>query len=164
MADNKDINLHGHVSISSEAAKELSKGLQTIGSNLGLGATIAGVSAAVSKAIAKTPLPPVQKAGIVLGSALIGGLTHSTISEINMNRIIRGNIKNNNLTNFNSSSNVNNTNINKFIDESISSSPLENLLTNLELTNYICITMLILLVIQILFKFHFKDNIKLNLT
>ena len=64
MADNKDdkdINLYGHVSISTEAAKELSKGLQTIGSNLGLGAIIAGVAAAVSKTLAKTPLPLIQK-------------------------------------------------------------------------------------------------------
>lgn len=59
--DNKDINLHGHVSVNTEAAKELSKGLQTIGSNLGLGATIAGVAAAVSKTLAKAPLPPIQK-------------------------------------------------------------------------------------------------------
>ena len=168
MADKKDIDLHGHVhgqvSINQEAAKIIGQGLQTIGSNLGLGATIAGVSAAVGKAIAKSPLPPIQKAGIILGSSVIGGLTHSKISETNMNRIMAKNTWNNNLTNFDSNSNINNSNINKFIDDNITSSPLENLLSNFELTNYVCISMLILLIIQIFFKLHIKDNIKLNLT
>jgi hypothetical protein len=81
-----------------------------------------------------------------------------------MNRIMAKNTWNNNLTNFDSNSNINNSNINKFIDDNITSSPLENLLSNFELTNYVCISMLILLIIQIFFKLHIKDNIKLNLT
>lgn len=166
MADKKDIHLHGHgqVSINQEAAKVIGQGLQSIGNNLGLGATIAGVSAAVGKAIAKSPLPPIQKAGIILGSGVIGGLTHSKISETNMNRIMAKNTWNNNLTNFDSNSSIDNSNVNKFIDDNITSSPLENLLSNFELTNYVCISMLILLIIQIIFKLHIKDNIKLNLT
>jgi hypothetical protein len=162
--DDKDINLHGHVKVDKEAAKVIGQGLQTIGSNLGLGATIAGVSTAVGKAIAKSSLPPIQKAGIVLGAGVLGGLTHSKLSESNMNRILKENIENNNLTKFNSSSNINDSNVSKFIDDNITSSPLENLLSNFELTNYVCISMLILLAIQIIFKLHFKDNIKLNLT
>ena len=82
MADDnkKDINLHGHVSVTAEAGKAIGQGLQTIGSQLGLGATIAGVSAAVGKAIAKSGMPPLQKAGVVVGAGLLGGLFHSRIS------------------------------------------------------------------------------------
>lgn len=81
-----------------------------------------------------------------------------------MNRIMRENIENNNLTSISSNSNIDNSNVSKFIGDNVSSSPLENLLSNFELTNYICIYMLIILIIQILFKIHFKDDIKLDLT
>jgi energy-coupling factor transporter transmembrane protein EcfT len=55
--EDKDINLHGHMSIEKEAAKYIGQGLNTIGSQLGLGATIAGVSSAVAKGIAKSGMP-----------------------------------------------------------------------------------------------------------
>ena len=47
--DNNDINLRRHVTIDKESYKPISKGLQVISSNIGLGATIAGVATAVSK-------------------------------------------------------------------------------------------------------------------
>ena len=50
------------------------------------------------------------------------------------------------------------------MDDTMSSSPLQNLLLDLEMTNYVCISLIIILVIQILFKFHLKDNINLNLS
>lgn len=58
MADNKDINLHGHVKVDKEAGKAIGQGLQTIGSQIGLGATMAGVVGAVGKALTKTGMPP----------------------------------------------------------------------------------------------------------
>jgi hypothetical protein len=155
-----NINLHGHVSLDKEAAKEISSGLSTIGSNLGLGATIAGVSTAVAKGIAKSGLPPVQKAGIILGAGIVGGLSHSKITTINRNSILlEESIK----ENASSSSNIT-TGVNKLIDTNIESSPLQDLLLNLELTNYVCLTLILILAIQILFKFNMKDNIKINLS
>lgn len=59
---------------------------------------------------------------------------------------------------------IDNPNISKFIGESASSSPLEILLSNLELINYICVYMLIILAIQIIFKFYLKNSINLNLS
>ena len=56
--DNKDLNLHGHVTVDKEAGKAIGQGLNTIGSQIGLGATMVGVSAAVGKAIAKSGMPP----------------------------------------------------------------------------------------------------------
>jgi len=41
---------------------------------------------------------------------------------------------------------------------------LNDMLINIQLTNYVCLSLLILLSIQIFFKFLFKTNIKLNLS
>ena len=56
--DNKDLNLHGHVTVDKEAGKAIGQGLNTIGSQIGLGSTMVGGSAAVGKAIAKSGMPP----------------------------------------------------------------------------------------------------------
>lgn len=161
--DNNDINLHSHVSLDKEAGKAIGQGMNTIGSNVGLGATMAGIATAVGNTIAKSSLPPLQKTGIVLGASMIGGLFHSKITTINRNKILEENVKDS--VNSNSgNSNINDLNISKLIDDNTLSSPLQDLLLNLELTTYVCIGMLIFLTIQILFKIHFKDNIKLNLS
>lgn len=75
--DSNDINLHGHVSLYKEAGKAIGQGMHTIGSNIGLGASMAGVARAVGKTIAKSYVPPIQKAGIVVGASMIVGLFHS---------------------------------------------------------------------------------------
>ena len=160
--DNNDVSVHGHVTIDKEAAKELGQGLNVIGSQIGLGATITGVSLAVAKGISKASIPPMQKAGIILGTGLIAGLGHSRISVINRNSILKESIENNTHV----SNNINNigSGINKFVDDTISSSPLQDLLLNTELLNYTCLSLILILMIQIVFKFHLKDNIKLNLS
>jgi Cytochrome C and Quinol oxidase polypeptide I len=153
------VNINGQVCLDKEAARSIGQGLNTVGTQLGLGATIAGVSSAVAKGIAKSSIPPIQKAGIILGAGLMGGLSHSKISSINRNSIMYENIKNN----ISNTTVNNNPYINKFIDDTTSSSPLQDLLLNLEITNYVCISLIIILMIQILFRFHLKDNIKVNL-
>jgi hypothetical protein len=57
------VSAKANINIGKEAAIEISKGISTLGTNIGLGATIAGVSAAVAKGISKSSIPPVQKAG-----------------------------------------------------------------------------------------------------
>ncbi len=158
--ENDDIDLHGHVTLDKEAEKYIGQGLNTIGSNVGLGATMAGVGTALGKTIAKSAIPPVQKAGIVLGASMIGGLFHSKITTSNRNKIMDDNFKND-IASCDYNSNVNNSSINKLIDDNTLPSPLEDLLLNLEITNYVCISMVILLAIQIFFKLH-KDNIQVN--
>jgi Cytochrome C and Quinol oxidase polypeptide I len=162
--ENENINLHGHVSLDKEAAKYIGQGMNTIGSSLGLGASIAGVSTAIAKSIAKSTIPPLQKAGIVIGGSLIAGLFHSKITTINRNKIMNEHIQNNVLSTNNNSSIVNNTTVSKLIDDSTTSSPLQDLLLNLEITSYVCISMVILLAIQLFFKLHIKDSIQLNLS
>ncbi len=152
--DKDGVNLHGHVNVTKEAAQELSKGMSTIGSQLGLGGTMVGVGTAVGKVIAKSGMPPLQKAGIVVGGAVLSGYAHSSISSIN-----RNNIK---LENNESATNENiGSNISKFIDDS-SYSPLETLLSNLEGISITCLSLISILIIQIIFKLYLKDNIKLN--
>lgn len=157
MTDNKYINLHDHVSVDKETDKAIDQGLQTISTQIGLDATIAGVVAAVGKTLVKALLPPVQKAGVIVGAGLLSSLIHSSISQYNISKNYSDNIDN--ITNANI---ANDSNINNFINDNVSSNPLEVILSNLELTNYICVYMWVILIIQILFKFHFKDNIKLN--
>jgi hypothetical protein len=155
MAENKDVNLHGHVKVDKEAGKAIGQGLQTIGSQIGLGATIVGVATAVSKAITKSGMPPVQKAGIILGSGIISGIAHSRISIMNRNM--------NNDTNFNSSSSTDaSSNVSNFINDSISS-PLQELLVNFEMMTYVCLSLIYIIVIQLLFKLYFKDEINLKI-
>lgn len=64
----------------------------------------------------------------------------------------------------NTNNSINDPNISRLIENNTLSSPLQDLLLNLDITTYMCIGMLIILIIQILFKFHFKDSIKLNIS
>ena len=50
------------------------------------------------------------------------------------------------------------------MDDYIESSPLQDLLFNGEIMSYACLSMIYLLIIQIVFKLYFKDNINLNLS
>lgn len=156
MADNKDINLHGHVSVNAEAGKAIGRGLQTIGTQIGLGATMVGVATAVGKAMAKSGMPPLQKAGVIVGSSVLSGLAHSRFSILNRNMI--------NETDLNTSTSIDsNSNISKFLSLSETiSSPLQDLLVNFEMTNYVCLSLIYIIIIQLLFKMYFKDEINLK--
>lgn len=61
--DENGVNLHGHVNVTKQAATELSKGMNTIGTQIGLGATMVGVGSAVGKSVAKSSMPPFTKGG-----------------------------------------------------------------------------------------------------
>ncbi len=156
--DKDGVYLHGHVNVTKEAAQELSKGMSTIGSQLGLGGTMVGLATAVGKVIAKSGMPPrffqKKKAGIVVGGAVLSGYAHSSISSINRNNIKLEN--NESVTNENIGSNIS-----KFIDDS-SYSPLETLLSNLEGISITCLSLISILIIQIIYKLYLKHNIKLN--
>lgn len=157
---NPDIDFNATVSVGKDAAAELSKGMQTIGSQIGLGASIVGIGTAVGKGVAKSAMPPLQKAGIIVDSSLIAGLGHSVISNVNKNKVLQDNIPTKSTTSSNSTNDV----LNKFIDNTTPSSPLENLLFDIEALNYVCISLVIILIIQILFKFYLKARISLNLS
>jgi len=116
-------------------------------------------------------MPPVQKAGVIIAAGLIGGLFYSKISAINRNSIMQENL---NYFDVNALSvkqeakqdiaNGISSNINKFIDNTIPSSPLEDFLTNIEITNYVCISLIIILSIQVIFKFQMFENVNIKLS
>ncbi len=168
------VNLRGHINVDKDAAKAIKQGMSTIGSQLGLGASIAGIGTAVAKGIIKSSMPPLQKASVIVASSLITGLGHSVISNINKNNAIKEDVSNAS-ANISSSNNINsdinkfindnNSDINKFINSNNeSTSPLENLLFDIESLNYICLSLVIILIIQIVFKFFFQKNVTLNLS
>lgn len=167
--DKGNIDLHGHVSLGKDAAAELAKGMHSIGSQLGLGATMVGVATAVGKGIAKSSMPPVQKAGVIIGGALTAGFGHSIITTINRHNITSKDSCNSAVNSLSSttsnSDSVNNisSNINKFIDDS-SLSSLQTLLSNIEGLAITCLSLIIILCIQIIFKFYLKDSVTLNLS
>ena len=157
MAENgTDENLHGQVSVNKEAGKAIGQGLQTIGAQIGLGAFIVGVAGAIVKAVAKSGIPPLQKAGLVIGSSVISGIAHTRLSIMNRNMV--------NDSNLNASSSTNaGSNVSNFLSDSISS-PLQDLLVNFEMMSYVCLSLIYIIVIQLLFKLCFKDqNKKFNL-
>lgn len=154
--NDKDINLHGHISVDKEAGKAIGQGLSTIGSQIGLGVTMVGVSTAVGKVITKSSIPPMQKAGVVVGGAIVGGLGHSIISTLNRNKVISETA----LSTASASTGFNG-NLSKLLDNS-HNSPLQDLLFQLEAMNYVCLGLIYILMLQLVFKFYFKDNINLN--
>ena len=101
----KDNNegLHGEYNIAKESAENIGKGMNTIGqgigtvgTQLGLGATMVGVSTAVAKGVTKTAMPPLQKAGVIIGGAVFGGVAHAAISAYNRNAIKENTLNSNN--------------------------------------------------------------------
>jgi hypothetical protein len=98
------INATVNVNVSKEGAEALASGLQSTGSQIGLGAAIGGVAAAASKSLAGSALPPIQKIGLISVAGVIGALAHSGATAIN-----RG--LSTSITNGNSSNNVSATSI-----------------------------------------------------
>ena len=156
--DNVDLHAHGHIAVDKETGKAIGQGLNTIGSQIGLGATMAGVSGAVAKGIAKSGMPPLQKAGVIFVASAANGLVHSRISALNRISVYQDNA---NITAYTSKSNIG-SQVNKLLDDSIVS-PLQELLFEGEIMNYLCLSIIYILIIQLVYKLYLKDNINLNL-
>jgi hypothetical protein len=153
--------LNTSVTIGKDAALELSKGISSVGSQAGLGASIVGVSTAIGKSITKSSIPPVQKAVIIGGGALMGGLIHSGISHVNRANALETISKN---SSNDCSSSYTNTIVNKLIDDlSSNTSPLEGLLLSIQGINYICFTLVVILVIQLFIRLHIKESVNINI-
>ena len=151
--DDKDYHLHGHVSLDEKGAKAVRDSISTLGSNVGLGASITGVAMAGSKAIAKSSIPPFQKIGMVAAAGGLGALTHMTASTANRaSAINESEIRTSSL----------NENVNKLVNDNMSD-PLLDMLRNIELTSYICIGLIIILGIQVIIRL-LPEKVNLNLS
>lgn len=146
------------MSIGKDAAVEISKGMNTIGSNIGLGATVAGVSTAVAKGVSKSALPPLQKAGVIVAGGVIGGVVHVVSTAINHNTYKSSSLHiSKNVT----STANNDPNINHFLDTT-SNSPLEILLQCIEILSGISILLIFIFSIQVFYKFYLGDKPELK--
>jgi hypothetical protein len=153
--DNVNLHAHGHITLDKDAGKAIGQGLSTIGSQFGLGATMVGVSPAVGKAINKSSMPLLQKAGLIVGASIIGGIGHSTITAANRDGVRAENAINS----------ASNTDIGSYVSKLVNNShisPLQELLFNGEAMNYVCLGIVYILIIQLMFKLYFKNNINLN--
>ena len=149
---NNDFNIHGHIGI-------IGQDLKAIFILWEWYFNIMGVCSTVVRSLFVSCIPNLQKINVILGAGSMGVLSYLKIFSIKRNSILEENIKNNC---YNSFSNLN-SNITEVMFGNMQSSPLQELLHNIETTNYICLNLIYILTIQILFKIFFKKGIKLNL-
>jgi hypothetical protein len=147
-----NLNIGGSIEVNKDAA-------EILGRNIGVAGTIAGVSGAVAKAIGKSSMPPLQKAGIIIGSAGAAGAIHIGTSVINK------------VINSGSTQNVKNTEdsikidgVNKLLNDGFNNlSELKLLLLSMNTLASTCLVLVFILFILTLFKFYLNENnIKLN--
>ena len=72
-----------NINVDKEGAEAIASGLQSTGSQIGLGAAIGGLAAAASKSITGSALPPIQKVGLIGVAGIVGGLVHCGATAIN---------------------------------------------------------------------------------
>jgi hypothetical protein len=107
------VNLQGNVHVNDkEAGKTVAYQVGLAGAMLGLG-----------KAIAKSPMPPLQKAGVMVGTYALGGLFSVGLNKFdnNLSKKIHPS-GTNNITSITPSNAKVNSNISKFVDDSQSDS------------------------------------------
>src|SRR2546429_2752321 len=117
-----------------------------------------GVGTAVGKTVAKSGMASLQKASLIVGASILSGLGHSRISALNRSDIAAENTTT--TTSSISSTNIG-SHLNKLVDDSYIS-PLQESLFYGEMMSYICLGIVYILIIQLVFKLYFKDNINLN--
>ena len=156
-----DINLHGHVSLDKEAGKAIGQGISNIGTNIGLGATVAGVAGAVGKGISKSSIPPLQKAGVIVSSAVIGGGIHVLASTINRSHNTTSDIKSNAIGSSNNYIGPSN-NASNFLDSLNNLSEFETLLYCINLFTDVALYLVLILCLQLFYKFFISDNPQLK--
>lgn len=115
--NNPNVSIGAKVEIGKDAATEISKGISSVGSNVGLAGIVGAVTASVAKVVAKSSMPPVQKAGIVIGSSVIGAGIHIGASALNRSNSSTGSSSNKQLLNSGSTGIDKSDNFNKLIDD-----------------------------------------------
>nr|YP_010564236.1 hypothetical protein OYW92_mgp04 [Epichloe bromicola]UYX62220.1 hypothetical protein [Epichloe bromicola] len=152
-----NVSIGGSIEVNKDAAEVLVR-------NIGVAGTIAGVSGAVAKAIGKSGIPPLQKAGIIIGSAGAAGAIHAGTTIIN--KVINSGSNNKN-TDLPNTSNINIEGGNKLLNDGFNNlSELKILLLSMNTLASTCLFLLLILFIMFLFKYYlcasYENNIKLN--
>jgi len=158
--ENKDITLKGKIVLDREAGAEVARGISTLGSNVGLGACVGAMAGGVAKAVSKSSLPPMQKAGLVIGAGIAGAVIHAGSTAINAQAhaeryIDRSPVSTNQYILPKDSQG--------FMGSVNDHTPLEILLQSICILDSICIWLIIVLLMQILFKLYISDKPKLKM-
>ena len=160
--DKNDVNLHGHVSLDKESAKEISKGIGNLGTNIGLAGTVTGVAGAVAKGVSKSSMPPFQKAGLIAAAAGLGGVIHTGASVINRSLNNSNSSSNSNSNSLQTGSNNGGNNTSNFMDTFDNLSPVEIVLYCINVLSDISIYLIIILCLQLFYKFFVSDKPELR--
>ena len=157
-----NITVSGNVTLSKESAAELGKGAANAASNVGLGASIGGMSAAMVQALKHSSLPVGVKAGAVIGAGAAGATIHVTATSVN--RAIARSVSNNN----NSSHSTTETHdfpidfVAPSVNEEFIHSSLQDLLLSLITLNTISLWMCLLVIISLVYKFILPSELTLR--
>jgi hypothetical protein len=135
-----NVKLEGHVHMNDEKS----------GKSWALTGAMVGLGGVAGKAIAKAPMPPLAKAGVVVGAGVFAGIAHKVIDNSENVRL-------------SSVSQTSNSTISKFLGDS-QVSALQDSLFLQEIFYLVGLYMVFLLVIQLIFKLHLKDSVNLNLS
>lgn len=150
--------LKGKVVLDKDAGAEVARGLSNLGSNIGLGACVGALAGGVAKCVAKSSLPPFQKAGLVVVSGIAGAVLHTGASAINAQT---------HAASSKSSGSTGQTvlpkDVNQFIGSLDDLAPLEILLQCIYILNSLCIWLILILSMQIFFKVYIGDKPELKL-
>lgn len=157
-----NITVSGNVTLSKESAAELGKGAADAASNVGLGASIGGMSAAMVQILKHSALPIGVKAGGVIGAGVAGAAIH--VAATNINRSIARSISNNN--NYSPSTTKSHDFPIDFIAPSVNEefihSSLQDLLLSLITLNTISLWMCLLVIISLIYKFILPSKLTLG--
>lgn len=157
--NNPSVSIGARVEIGKDAATEISKGISSVGSNVGLAGTIAAIFSSVAKVIGKNSMPPVQKAGVVIDSSIIGAGIHMGASALNKLNSNTGSSSTKQLPTSGSISTGIDKNdiVNKLVDD-YNNSVLSDLLLAINMITSACLGLIIILSFMILFKFYFNEE------
>ncbi|PVZ96498.1 hypothetical protein BB558_007612 [Smittium angustum] len=75
--DDKNITLKAKVILNEETGTVIAQGVSNLGTNVGLGVCVSGLSASAAKVLGKSSIPPFQKLGLVVMSGALGGAIHT---------------------------------------------------------------------------------------
>ena len=151
--DQSNIDLQGNVNLDKEGAKIIAQAIKIIGSQIELGAAIAitGVVMGVAKGIKKSTMAALRKAGVIVGASVIGCLTFLIASKMCRYRSFSEKISRY-------------LPLPKLLNDNVLFFYLKDILYYLQLINYTCLSIVIILAIQTIFKLYIKDKVNLNIT
>lgn len=153
---NNTVNIGGSVEMNRDAA-------EVIGRNIGIAGTVAGVSGAVGKAIAKSSLPP--KGGIVIGAGIAGGAIHVGTSVIN--RVVNTPSSTTTPPTTTPTTNLPDG-VNKLVGDYGGDggyTDLMLLILSIDTLTCVCLTFILILFMMILFKFYLNEaKVQMNLS